>query len=1271
MVGFHLDVILSRKIRQTLLAAALSAGWLCGSLLSAAQPQWIWSPEHRPGATPQGAVCHFRKTFSVRNPEAARIAIAADDAFELFLNGRRVGTGESTRKLLEFDLTRSLNRGGNVIAVRAVNKSGKTAALVAELSIKEQGGQWKSLPSDKSWTTNSAPLPLWNTVVYAEIGWEPAREFGPLGSTAPWDVRQETAESPQPISQRFEAVDEFDVEQLLPGKDIGSLIAMAFNEFGHIVASREGDGLYLIYDSNGDKLPDSSRLYGDKVKNCQGILPLNGELFVTGDGPDGPGLYRQSDKDRDGVLESVRLIAKFPAEVAEHGAHGLTLGPDGLIYVLLGNHASCSIPYDPASPHRDYYEGDLIRPRYEDPGGHAVGVKAPGGVVIRTDAEGAGVQVVAGGLRNPYDLCFNRDGELFIHDADMESDDGASWYRPTRLCHLIPGAEYGWRSGWAKWPEYYPDSLPATLDTGRGSPSGIVCYDHFMYPQRYHGAIFSADWSQGRILVIRTQRVGASYTATSEVFVEGNPLNVTDLDVGPDGCLYFCTGGRGTSGALYRVKWLGEVPAEVSNIGTGLSAVIRQPQPQAPWARQGIASQKRQLGSAWDPNLLGVALAAANPPEYRTRALELMQLYGPEPEAELLIRLSRDTSELVRAKAAELMGLHPDEQCHSRLIELLDDTDRLVRRRACEALSRADQAPPADRLLKLLVSDDRFEVWAARRLLERMPEAEWRAAVLASTNHRLLAHGSLALLTAHPTRKNALDVLEALLKQMQGFVSDRDFVEMLRVCQVALLQGELKPEEAPGLRRQLAEEFPAGNSFMNRELARLLIYLQEHSLIPRYLAYLRSDAPDVDKLHVALHLRFLESGWTPAERMELFEYYELANRKKGGGSYARYIINAARDVAQQLGDEEVRLVLSKGEEMPNAALAALYRVPEKVDDSLRVIIEQLDSRLEGKTGDSEQRLKVGLIAVLSRSGDAESLAYLRKIWDRDPERRQAVSVGLAQHPDGENWAYLVRSLSVLEPAAAKEVMTKLTSIAQAPEEPEAYRQAILLAIKMKEKGSEPALELLEFWTGEELPGATTDAKITAWQAWFAKTYPDLPPADLPRLAATAKHTPEEILAYLDGENASEASAERGLAVFAKAQCAKCHRHGDHGQTVGPDLSTLANRFTRTEMLESILFPSQVISSQYQAKTILTTDGKTLSGLVVAGAGGEKMVITSTGERIELRETDIEEIKPSNVSSMPSGLLDTLTLEEIADLMALLKSSNRGNLAQQPGGATDR
>ena len=130
-----------------------------------------------------------------------------------------------------------------------------------------------------------------------------------------------------------------------------------------------------------------------------------------------------------------------------------------------------------------------------------------------------------------------RDRDLFIHDADMESDEGTSWYRPTRLCHVVPGGEYGWRSGWSKWPEYYFDSLPAVIDTGRGSPAGIVTYNHFMFPARFHGCLFTADWSQGKILAIKLKRTGASYSATTETFLEGNPLNVTDLEVGPDGWL--------------------------------------------------------------------------------------------------------------------------------------------------------------------------------------------------------------------------------------------------------------------------------------------------------------------------------------------------------------------------------------------------------------------------------------------------------------------------------------------------------------------------------------------------------------------------------------------------------------------------------------------------------------------------------------------------------------------------------------------------------------
>lgn len=1270
------EQLINRGLKNIALAIAFAAAGLLPSFLpaqeTATEAQWIWTPAHRKEAVPERTDCHFRKTFSLKEPEAAQLAIAADDEYELYVNGKRVGSGESTRKLDEYDISKVLVRGPNVVAVRVTNKTSSSAALVCRLTVKEKATGWKSFSSDASWKTQLRPFPLWNTVLYSDRSWEGATAYGPLGGTAPWDRREEAPVAAEVHrNERFDISPEFEVQQLLTGEQCGSLIACTFNEFGNLLVSREGGPLLMVFDSDGDKQPDKVRTYCDRVKSCQGILALNGEVFVTGDGPDGQALYRCADRDRDGLLEDVRTVIKLPTENAEHGGHGIVLGPDGLIYVMVGNHVTLPADADTGSPHRDFYEGDLVGPKYEDPSGHAAGVTAPGGVVIRTDPVGSGVQIVAGGFRNPYDLCFNREGEMFVHDADMESDEGLPWYRPTRLTHVLPGGEYGWRSGWSKWPEYYIDSLPATLDTGKGSPTGIVAYNHFMFPLRYHGAIFTADWSQGKITALKLKHNGASYQATPEVFLQGNPLNVTDLDVGPDGALWFVTGGRGTAGGVYRVVWRGQVPEQISNVGAGLTAIIRQPQIGSAWARQNIAALKKQLGPEWNASLIGVAQSSANPANYRLQALDLMQLYGPEPTPELLLQLSNEPNEVVRSKAAQLMGLHPSEDGHVRLIEMLEDTDRFVRRSACEALSRGDQAPPVDKLLKMLSSDDRYESWSARRLLERMPVVAWKKKVLEAPGHRLLVQGGLALMIAHPSKENAIEVVQHVQKHMQTFVSDGDFIDLLRLSQVAIHRGEVPADELLTFRKMLAEEFPSGEPTMNRELVRLLVGLQDTSVVPRYLEYLKSGVTDADKLHVAMHLRFIEAGWTADQRLELLKFYETANSKKGGGSYARYIINATRDFAKTMSPAEARLVLAQGADMPNSALGALYTLPEQLDNTTLESLVDLDAKLADRQGDSYQRLKVGIVAVLSRSGDESSFAYLRKIWERDPDRRQAIAVGLSQKPDGDNWPYLVRSLPTLEPNAAREVLGKLATVPQAPEEVDPYRNVILLGIKMKEKGSEPAIALLQFWTGEELKmDEETPVKLAAWQRWFADKYPDQPEAAIPA-PTDAKYTFEAIYTYLNGEEAEKASATRGADVFVKAQCAKCHRFGDKGESMGPDLTTLSSRFTKREILESIYYPSLVISSQYASKTILTTDGKTFNGIVAPGGGGETVVLTSTGERVTLPAASIDEIKPSKVSSMPAGLLETLTPEEIADLMAYLQRHNKTGIARRPLEKLDR
>jgi putative heme-binding domain-containing protein len=1254
------------------------------------EAHWIWSPAQTKNEIPVGE-CYFRKSFDLAGAaEGAEIQITADNEFELTVNGQPVAKGVDWRQLQVHEITNLLRKGRNTVAVRVLNKEVGSAGLTARVIVKQAGGTYVGYSTDPTWKTSVRQFQGWTLPPFNDNDWVAAASYGEFGEALPWGNEIVI----DGVGARFIIAQDFEVERTMRDEEVGSLIAMTFDSRGNILASQEGGHLLLLTDSDANGIHDRVTTYCDKITNAQGLLALGTRVFVVGDGPAGMALYRLRDTDRNNQADEVTKLIAFRGSKGEHGAHAIRLGPDGYLYVIVGNFTRADGTPTVRSPYRNWYEGDLILPKYEDPGGHAVGIPAPGGTIFRTDANGSFVETVAGGLRNAYDLAFSPEGELFTYDADMEWDRGAPWYRPTRVNHVTDGAELGWRSGWSKWPEYYLDSLPAAVDVGAGSPTGVEFYDHYAFPAKYHGALFGCDWATGRIHAFTFERIGSSYIGKDEIFLEGRPLNATDVAVGPDGNLYFCTGGRGTDGGIYRIRHTGEDPLQRSgqaalNTAKGIDRALLQPQIEADWARAKVAAVKQALGARWETELHAVATDPQREVKLRNRALDLLTFFGPRPSDALLAQLAADREPAVRAKAARLMFTSDSPTTRQSLIKLLSDEDALVRRCACESLARRGPLPPAAVVLPLLADEHRFTGFAARRLLEQIPVETWASAVLQETRPLVFCRGAVSLLAIEQQPAASHAVLERCQAMLQATTDMDERLHLLRVVELALYHGKLTADDVPSLAPQLLALYPTDDELGNRELVRLLVFLQTSGAADKFAAELaKAETPLPEKLHLAAYASRLDAGWTAAAKMTMLRFYEEARAVKGGYSVDKYVENFTREFLKKLNLEERRHLLAGGEKWPASALSTLASLPDNPGPEVLATVRELDKKVAPQcaTSDAFRRLRVGILAVLGAADEAASQEHLRNIYRDEPDSRDPVAMSLAQHPDGENWKYLIDALRTAEGAAAQEILTALTKVNQRPQDAASYRNVILLGLKLGDNGGDAAVALLNHWNGNAAPnsrdataspgnalrssaagGLAASYDLAAWQQWFAEKFPNSPPAELPLDAGRDKWSYEELLTFIESDAArASASAVRGAEVFARAQCAACHRVGNRGESIGPDLTSVGYRFQRKEILESIVYPSHVISDQYATRVVMA-GGKSYAGLVAEHAGGVT-VLTSTGQKIEIRKDDIEEIQPSNVSAMPTGLLNPLTLEQVADLFAYLCGSAT-NIAGRPQGTS--
>ena len=354
----------------------------------------------------------------------------------------------------------------------------------------------------------------------------------------------------------------FLVERLysVPKDKFGSWVVLCKDDKGRLLAGDQYGAIYRF------KAPDPGKTLQDSdvekidldIGHAWGMCYAFDSLYVVVNDKahGGRGLYRLKDTNGDDKFDSVKLLRKFQENGGEHGPHAVVPSPDGKsLHVVCGNQTE--LPKYDASRVTECWGEDSLMPRVYGRG-FMKGSEAPRGWICKTDPEGKKWEVVATGFRNQYDIDFNTDGEMFTYDADMEWDLNTPWYRPTRVNHVISGAEFGWRNGSAKWPDYYSDSFGAVTDIGPGSPTGVTFGTGAKFPAKYQKAFFIADWSYGKLYAVHLKPNGSTYTADFEEFIAGQPLPLTDLTVGNDGALYFAVGGRRVQSGLYRVTYTGD-----------------------------------------------------------------------------------------------------------------------------------------------------------------------------------------------------------------------------------------------------------------------------------------------------------------------------------------------------------------------------------------------------------------------------------------------------------------------------------------------------------------------------------------------------------------------------------------------------------------------------------------------------------------------------------------------------------------------------------------
>ena len=367
--------------------------------------------------------------------------------------------------------------------------------------------------------------------------------------------------------------------------------SMAFDERGRLFVGMgpqyrnpkpdtPGDSVVIVEDTNGDGVADKVKVFATGFNCIQGLAWHGRDLWIA----NAPDLTVVRDLDGDDEADEYIKVYTDLGNL-EHGLHGLNWAPDGKLYMSKGNSKGLNQPgrYAP-KPFRDLwgvtapadvpdfptpvkFSKDNYRRAYHDPADDW----GLNGGMLRCDDGGKNLEIVARGMRNPWDITFDSGFNWLGTDNDQVGGD--------RVFMPFYGAHFGWNHPWSShWgTDPHPPTAPVSGPLFEGSGTGIIYCESPQFPPGYRHVFFINDWLRKTTFKWTPKWDGALMTpdgGTWEPFIQGGKslFRPTDLEVGPDGALWILGWSSGygaewkdgdltNEGRIFRVAWAGAPPA--------------------------------------------------------------------------------------------------------------------------------------------------------------------------------------------------------------------------------------------------------------------------------------------------------------------------------------------------------------------------------------------------------------------------------------------------------------------------------------------------------------------------------------------------------------------------------------------------------------------------------------------------------------------------------------------------------------------------------------